>query len=42
VEAELIPNVDRWEEECVQHGREVDAKALAKKAMANPNTNPYP
>jgi acyl-CoA dehydrogenase len=34
VDEEMIPHVDRWEEECCQNGNEVDAKALAKKAVA--------
>lgn len=33
VEEELMPHVDKWEEACVQNGFEVDAKALAKKAV---------
>jgi alkylation response protein AidB-like acyl-CoA dehydrogenase len=34
VDKELIPHVDQWEEECVRHGTEIDAKALVKKAVA--------
>ena len=30
----LIPHVDRWEEECATEGKEVDAKAIAKAAVA--------
>jgi len=34
VDNELLPYVDEWEEECATKGVEVDAKSLAKKAVA--------
>jgi len=33
VEEELVLNVDRWEEECIAKGKEIDAKELARKAV---------
>jgi alkylation response protein AidB-like acyl-CoA dehydrogenase len=32
VDRELLPNVDKWEEECTQNGKEVDFKGLTRKA----------
>jgi alkylation response protein AidB-like acyl-CoA dehydrogenase len=34
VDKELLPNVDEWEEACCQQGREVDFKAITRKAAA--------
>mmetsp|Transcript_1254 Transcript_1254/g.2000 ORF Transcript_1254/g.2000 Transcript_1254/m.2000 type:complete len:427 (-) Transcript_1254:124-1404(-) len=33
VDEYLLPNVDKWEEECATQGKEVDAKELARKAV---------
>ena len=34
VEKELLPHVDMWEEKCAQEGKEVDFKAITRKAAA--------
>jgi len=34
VDTELLPYVDEWEEQCAQQGKEVDFKAITRKAAA--------